>query len=418
VGEGALLQVRADGQIRSRLGWDSQAGRGSCSPGRHRDRMAVGRSASPMAVGVSGLLPEPSGYAELLKAPVRASRVRTAGAANSELLQLYWSVGRDILNRQEQAGWGSRVIDRLAQDLGAEFPDQRGWSRSNLHYMRSPGRGVARHRSCPTGCGTTALGACAGPARQAHHPSGAGLVRRAARPVRVRPPRAVRTDRGARARAGADGPAAADAAGVRARHGFVGRKVRFDVDGDGAELDLLLFWSSNCATTSSSSRSAGSTRRMSASSGLRRRRRRPAAPQRSARPRWGSCCARAATTPWSATTWPGPPLRWPSRTTPTTPCRPKSAAACPPPPSSPPPWNNRPRRPGAALDGWPARTQQITSQSAAPGQRLNGRYRGLGRLVDELDDTPGQIRIALVQLDALCAAQQAPTQAVRRDTLG
>jgi hypothetical protein len=58
-------------------------------------------------------------------------------AANSELLGLYWSVGRDILDRQEQAGWGSRVIDRLATDLRAEFPDQRGWSRRNLHYMRS-----------------------------------------------------------------------------------------------------------------------------------------------------------------------------------------------------------------------------------------------------------------------------------------
>jgi len=91
-------------------------------------------------VGVSGLLPEPAGYAELLeqlKARVRTSQVRAARAANSELLQLYWSVGRDILDRQEQAGWGSRVIDRLAQDLRAEFPDQRGWSRRNLHYMRS-----------------------------------------------------------------------------------------------------------------------------------------------------------------------------------------------------------------------------------------------------------------------------------------
>jgi len=89
---------------------------------------------------VSGLLPEPAGYADLLeqlKVRVRASRLRAARAANSELLALYWSVGRDILDRQEQDGWGSRVIDRLAQDLRAEFPDQRGWSRRNLHYMRA-----------------------------------------------------------------------------------------------------------------------------------------------------------------------------------------------------------------------------------------------------------------------------------------
>ncbi len=44
------------------------------------------------------LLPEPAGYAELLeqlKARVRASPVRAVRAANSELLGLYWSVGRD-----------------------------------------------------------------------------------------------------------------------------------------------------------------------------------------------------------------------------------------------------------------------------------------------------------------------------------
>lgn len=76
-------------------------------------------------VDVTGLLPEPAGYAELLeqleqleqlKARVRASRLRAARAANSGLLGLYWSVGRDVLDRQGQAGGGSRVIDRLAID--------------------------------------------------------------------------------------------------------------------------------------------------------------------------------------------------------------------------------------------------------------------------------------------------------------
>ena len=56
---------------------------------------------------MSAPLPEPAGYAELLerlKARVRESRVRAARAANRELLALYWSIGRDILDRQEQAG--------------------------------------------------------------------------------------------------------------------------------------------------------------------------------------------------------------------------------------------------------------------------------------------------------------------------
>ncbi|MGW6132379.1 PDDEXK nuclease domain-containing protein [Cellulomonas sp. NPDC055163] len=83
---------------------------------------------------------ELAGYAELLetlKQRVRTAQVRAARAANTEVLRLYWSIGRDILDRQEQAGWGAKVIDRLAGDLRAEFPDQRGFSVRNLHYMRA-----------------------------------------------------------------------------------------------------------------------------------------------------------------------------------------------------------------------------------------------------------------------------------------
>jgi len=81
----------------------------------------------------------PAGYAELLealKARVRGTQVRAARAANTEVLRLYWSIGRDILDRQDTAGWGTGVIPRLAGDLRLEFPDQRGWSASNLQYMR------------------------------------------------------------------------------------------------------------------------------------------------------------------------------------------------------------------------------------------------------------------------------------------
>ena len=46
-------------------------------------------------------------------------------------------IGRDILDRQNQAGWGAKVIDRLARDLHTEFPDMKGFSRTNLLYMRA-----------------------------------------------------------------------------------------------------------------------------------------------------------------------------------------------------------------------------------------------------------------------------------------
>lgn len=82
---------------------------------------------------------EPDGYGQLLadlKERVRTTRVRAARAANTEVLRLYWSIGHDILERQTRAGWGSKVVDRLAADLRREFPEQRGWSPSNLKNMR------------------------------------------------------------------------------------------------------------------------------------------------------------------------------------------------------------------------------------------------------------------------------------------
>jgi len=153
---------------------------------------------------------EPAGYAELLeqlKARVRTSQVRAARAVTSELLQLYWSVGRDILDRQEQAGWGSRVIDRLATDLRAEFPDQRGWSRCNLHHMRSLAAAWPNMAVVPQAVGQLPWGHVhkRGPARQAQHPSGAGLVRRGRGRVRVVPGCAGSPGRGQAGRAGRAG---------------------------------------------------------------------------------------------------------------------------------------------------------------------------------------------------------------------
>lgn len=74
---------------------------------------------------------------EHLKTQVRHSRLRASRAANTELLSLYWNLGRSIFERQQEHGWGAKVIDQLAQDLRAEFPHMRGLSRRNLFYMRS-----------------------------------------------------------------------------------------------------------------------------------------------------------------------------------------------------------------------------------------------------------------------------------------
>lgn len=72
-----------------------------------------------------------------LKRRVADTRTHTQRTVNTSLIQLYWAIGRAILDRQTRAGWGSKIITRLAQDLRREFPEMRGFSSSNLHYMRA-----------------------------------------------------------------------------------------------------------------------------------------------------------------------------------------------------------------------------------------------------------------------------------------
>ncbi|WP_434110807.1 PDDEXK nuclease domain-containing protein [Paraburkholderia caffeinilytica] len=65
------------------------------------------------------------------------ARQRAVVSVNRELVTLYWQIGRDILDRQQKQGWGAGVVDRLARDLKAAFPDMRGFSPRNLKYMRA-----------------------------------------------------------------------------------------------------------------------------------------------------------------------------------------------------------------------------------------------------------------------------------------
>jgi predicted nuclease of restriction endonuclease-like (RecB) superfamily len=87
-----------------------------------------------------GLTPPPEGYADWLaelKGRIQSAQQRATLAVNRELVLLYWQMGRDILGRQALQGWGAKVIDRLAHDLRAAFPDMLGFSRANLLYMRA-----------------------------------------------------------------------------------------------------------------------------------------------------------------------------------------------------------------------------------------------------------------------------------------
>ena len=89
---------------------------------------------------VDSTLPNGEEYAQFLddlKTRIHAAQVRTALAVNRELLLLYWQIGRDLLEHQQERGWGTKIIDRLASDLRRAFPHLKGFSRRNLHYMRA-----------------------------------------------------------------------------------------------------------------------------------------------------------------------------------------------------------------------------------------------------------------------------------------
>ncbi len=73
---------------------------------------------------------------ERLKQRIRESQARAVRAVNTELVMLYWSIGREILDQQRAGGWGDDVVGRIAQDLGADTGSGRGFSRRNLFYMR------------------------------------------------------------------------------------------------------------------------------------------------------------------------------------------------------------------------------------------------------------------------------------------
>ena len=82
----------------------------------------------------------PDGYAHWLadlKARIQNAQQRASLAVNHELIGLYWHIGRDILARQAAQGWGAKVIERLAEDLRSAFPEMKGFSRTNLLYMRA-----------------------------------------------------------------------------------------------------------------------------------------------------------------------------------------------------------------------------------------------------------------------------------------
>lgn len=81
----------------------------------------------------------PDGYTEWrekIERMIESAKFNAALHVNTDLLQLYWNIGNDILLKQKKDGWGSQVVDQLSVDLCRRFPDDKGYSVRNLYHMR------------------------------------------------------------------------------------------------------------------------------------------------------------------------------------------------------------------------------------------------------------------------------------------
>lgn len=71
-----------------------------------------------------------------LKARIQQSQLRASIKVNSELLHLYWDLGKDIVSRQMESFWGSGFFEKLSKELKKEFPDMQGFSERNLYNIK------------------------------------------------------------------------------------------------------------------------------------------------------------------------------------------------------------------------------------------------------------------------------------------
>ncbi len=75
-------------------------------------------------------------FFEEIKGKIKSARIQAYQRVNKEIILLYWDIGKKIVERQEQFGWGKSVVEKLSTDLKKEFPGLSGYSARNLWDMR------------------------------------------------------------------------------------------------------------------------------------------------------------------------------------------------------------------------------------------------------------------------------------------
>ena len=84
-------------------------------------------------------------YIQDLKREISRARVKAALSVNRELVLLYWKIGKKILEMQKKEKWGAKVIEQISIDLRKDFPEMKGLSITNLHYMRKFASSTQEH---------------------------------------------------------------------------------------------------------------------------------------------------------------------------------------------------------------------------------------------------------------------------------
>ncbi|MBL1212915.1 MAG: DUF1016 domain-containing protein [Ignavibacteriae bacterium] len=76
-------------------------------------------------------------FLKSLKERIHSAQYEALKAVNKELINLYWDIGKMIVEQQEKFSWGKAVVDNIAEDLQIDFPGISGFSSRNLWYMRN-----------------------------------------------------------------------------------------------------------------------------------------------------------------------------------------------------------------------------------------------------------------------------------------
>lgn len=90
-------------------------------------------------LSAGGAQGDPSDYAEWLERIKRAycdSQLKAAVKVNTELLRFYWTLGHDLVTLRAEERWGAGIVDRISLDFKRAFPRQKGFSKTNLWYIK------------------------------------------------------------------------------------------------------------------------------------------------------------------------------------------------------------------------------------------------------------------------------------------